>query len=170
MSHAVTPASGSLVFYGRTDDLKVVFGSQCLHLGQIGWGRWGDGQRFSRFAHFGVESFQPGRNGELQQSGRLCAFNQEAMGYVPGQINEGPGFSVPAMFTTDERELSFEDIERLIFCMMDMHRWSEAGWQDLLDETERLAIILSRRFEKHERAEKPDGLPLLACQDVGFIT
>jgi hypothetical protein len=73
------------------------------------------------------------------------------------------------MFITDEGELPFEDVERLIFCLMDLHRRSEARWQDLLIETERLAVILPRRFEKHEPAEKPDGSTVLACQNVRIL-
>jgi hypothetical protein len=116
-----------------------------------------------------MKLFQTGWNGELQEPGGLTALNQEAVSDLLGQKNESACLSMPATFSADEREFPFEDIERLVFGVMHVQGRRKTWRQDLFNQAEGLSIVLSGRFEKHERTEKPDGLAFLAGEEVGFI-
>jgi hypothetical protein len=135
------------VLHWCPNNISMIFGGKGLQFREIrasgGWNR----QRLRGLAHFGVEVFQARWNGELQEPGRLTALDQEAMGDLLWEINEGSGLGMPAMLSADEGELSIQDIERLVLSMVHVQRRCETRRQDLLNQAERLTVIFSGRFE-----------------------
>ena len=73
------------------------------------------------------------------------------------------------MFSAHKRQVAFQDIECLVFGMVDMPWRREARWQRLFEEAECLPIICASGLELHECAKKPHCLSLLVCQHIGII-
>jgi hypothetical protein len=66
----------------------------------------------------------------------------------------------------EKGDVTFQNVERLIFRVVYMERRRKSGGGDLLNEREHALRGFGRSFEYHQRAQEPEGLPFFACQPM----
>jgi hypothetical protein len=97
---------------------------------------WRGRRCVSGYAGLGDKVGEIASSGHQENSGRLLSFDAKTMGYTTRTETDVAGLKQDGVAINDHRHLTFQDIEGLVFGMMNVPRRLKPDRYDLLDQAE----------------------------------